>query len=84
MFNYLNNVRDYHGYRTLNDCYAKPSTAKKEIWKDIQSRAVELNGIPFIVGYNCFMFSAAIQYTDNDGLVAFEYITKTKTIQVTQ
>ena len=75
-------------YRTLNDCYAKPSLIKREIYDDWNKWLTELKdeansgygyGRLTILSYNVRFFTIGIEvYNKVDELIGYLYITKTR------
>lgn len=75
-------------YRTLNDCYAKSSLIKREIYDDWYKWLTELkndanSGYDFgrltILSYNVRFFTIGIEvYNKVDELIGYLYITKTR------
>ena len=75
-------------YRTLNDCYVKPSLIKREIYDDwykwLTGLKDEANsdygyGRLTILSYNVRFFTIAIEvYNKVDELIGYLYITKTR------
>lgn len=75
-------------YRTLNDCYVKPSSIKREIYDDWRKWFLELKdeansdygyGIFTILSYNVRFFTIGIEvYNKVDELIGYLYITKTR------
>lgn len=75
-------------YRTLNDCYVKPSLIKREIYDDWYKWLTELKdeansdygyGRLTILSYNVRFFTIGIEvYNKVDELIGYLYITKTR------
>lgn len=75
-------------YRTLNDCYVKPSLIKREIYDDWYKWLTELKdeansdygfGRLTILSYNVMFFTIGIEvYNNVDELIGYLYITKTR------
>lgn len=74
-------------YRTLADCYKKPSDIKRSIWGQwvhwtIQSHKNATNmrlGSLTVVSYNSMMFTLGCNVYNNDyELIGYLYITKTR------
>lgn len=75
-------------YRTLNDCYVKPSLIKREIYDDWRKWFLEIKyeansdydyGILTILSYNVRFFTIGIEvYNKVDELIGYLYITKTR------
>lgn len=75
-------------YRTLNDCYVKPSLIKREIYDDWYKWLLELKGEAnsgygygrlTILSYNVQFFTIGIEvYNKVDELIGYLYITKTR------
>lgn len=75
-------------YRTLNDCYVKPSLIKREIYDDWRKWLTELKdevnsgydyGKLTILSYNPRFFTIGIEvYNKVDELIGYLYITKTR------
>ena len=75
------------GYRTLVDCYNKPSEIKCSIWKQWVDWILQLHinstdmwfGPLTVVSYNCMMFTLGCNVYNNDNkLIGQLYITKTR------
>ena len=76
------------GYRTLDDCYAKPSSLKRAIYDNWNKWLVELvnseksdydYGLFTVLSYNCMMFSLGAEVYNKVGeLIGYLYITKTR------
>lgn len=61
---------------SLFQAYKKPSQAKEHGWWRCRDLCAKFNGYDLkILGYNCFMFSAAFLFDDN-GYTHLMYITK--------
>ena len=74
-------------YRTLVDCYNKPSEIKRSIWKQWVDWILQLDrnstdmwfGSLTVVSYNCMMFTLGCNvYNNDDELIGQLYITKTR------
>lgn len=75
-------------YRTLNDCYVKPSLIKREIYDDWYKWLIELKdeansdydyGRLTILSYNAKIFTIGIEvYNKVHELIGYLYITKTR------
>lgn len=53
-------------YRTLNDCYARPSHAKENADFWCRQKMVEYGGFDYrICSYNCQTFTAAFRFKEN-------------------
>ena len=74
-------------YKTLVDCYNKPSDIKRSIWSQWIEWLVQLDknaiGMYFgsltVVSYNCMMFTLGCNVYNNDNkLIGHLYITKTR------
>lgn len=80
--------RELHplGYKTLADCYKKPSDIKRSIWSQWVEWIVQLKsstnmwfGSLVVVSYNCMMFTLGCNVYNNDNeLIGYLYITKTR------
>lgn len=79
---------EYLDYKTLDDCYAKPSEAKKAIynywleWRnelDLDKSSEYVFGRVTILSYNVNMFTLGVEVYNKIGeLIGHLYITKTK------
>lgn len=74
-------------YKTLVDCYNKPSDIKRSIWSQWIEWLVQLDknandmhfGSLTVVSYNCMMFTLGCNVYNNDNeLIGQLYITKTR------
>ena len=75
-------------YRTLDDCYVKPSSLKRDIYDDWDNWLVELAncgqsdygyGLFTVLSYNTMMFTLAAEVYNKVGeLIGYLYITKTR------
>lgn len=72
-------------YRTLVDCYNKPSEIKRSIWCQWVNWIAQLDnddmwfGSLTVVSYNCMMFTLGCNVYNNDNkLIGQLYITKTR------
>lgn len=74
-------------YRTLNDCYVKPSLLKREIYDDWYKWLTELKdeansdyryGRLTILSYNVRFFTIGIEVYKVHELIGYLYITKTR------
>ena len=75
-------------YRTLDDCYAKPSSLKREIYDDWGNWLVELAncghsgygyGLFTVLSYNAMFFTLGAEvYNKAGNLIGYLYITKTR------
>ena len=75
-------------YRTLDDCYVKPSSLKEDIYDDWNKWIVELAncgqsgygyGLFTVLSYNTMMFTLGAEVYDKVGeLIGYLYITKTR------
>lgn len=62
-------------YRTLHDCYARPSYAKEMADFECRQIMVEYGGYDYrICSYNCQMFTAAFRFKEK-GVEYLAYIT---------
>lgn len=74
-------------YRTLVDCYNKPSEIKRSIWSywinwmiQLDKKATDMRlGSLTVISYNCVMFTLGCNVYNNDNnLIGQLYITKTR------
>lgn len=75
-------------YRSLYDCYNKPSSLKKDIYSDWYKWLVELTfdessdygyGILTVLSYNCMIFTLGAEvYNKKCELIGYLYISKTR------
>lgn len=75
-------------YRTLDDCYVKPSSLKRDIYVDWDKWLVELAncgqsgygyGLFTVLSYNVMMFTLGAEVYNKVGeLIGYLYITKTR------
>lgn len=75
-------------YRTLDDCYAKPSSLKRAIYDDWDEWFVELAncgqsgygyGLFTVLSYNIMMFTLGAEVYNKVGeLIGYLFITKTR------
>lgn len=78
-------------YKTLTDCYKKPSDIKRSIWRQWGSWLLQVDkkvdrnvtnmwfGSLVVVSYNCMMFTLGCNVYNNDfKLIGYLYITKTR------
>lgn len=74
-------------YRTLVDCYNKPSEIKRSIWKQWVDWLLQFDknatdmwlGSLTVVSYNCRFFTLGCNvYNNDDELIGQLYITKTR------
>lgn len=56
MLSYWHQYKQYYG-RTLDDCYKKPSTRKKNAWNYWCKMAATHNSIPTVLCYNDMNFA---------------------------
>lgn len=78
----------YLGYKILDDCYAKPSEAKKAVynkWLEWLNELILYNPTGYVFGrlailsYNCNMFTLGVEVYNKIGeLIGDIYITKTR------
>lgn len=72
---YLRSI-DYHGYRDLWDCYARPSYAKERAYEYCENLRAQYNGhSATVTGFNCMMFTYCF-IGEYEGKQAFFWITK--------
>lgn len=75
-------------YRTLDDCYDKPSSLKRDIYGDWHNWLVELAncgqteygyGLFTVSSFNCMFFTLSAEVYNKVGkLIGYLYITKTR------
>lgn len=75
-------------YRSLDDCYNKPSALKRDIYNDWCKWLVEFAfdessdyeyGILTVLSYNCMIFTLGAEVYNKKGeLIGYLYITKTR------
>lgn len=61
-------IVELHPYRTIWDCYNRPSGTKVSIYESWLRYATEVDAYGFTVSsYNCYLFSLEFQFT-HDGI----------------
>lgn len=70
-------IAPIRSFRTVDDCYERPSSVKRAIFNDWHEFFVEHGGYCSVAAYNCTMFTldGVLEY---DGKQYRAYITKTR------
>lgn len=71
---YVTKLRRGMAANTLRDVYNNPSQTKQDAWRAIVELATQVNGVAYVVSYNCQRFTALVESDDAYYLFAYKQL----------